>query len=89
MHLVSSSLALVTVLMQTGRAVLSLIFRQDPAVCLLYYTTDVLTCLFTVILMWITRRLDGILEEQRHYITRVGKELNSEKESQNAGRLEL
>ena len=80
---------LVTVLMQTGRAVLSLIFQKDPAVCLLYYTTDVLTCLFTVILMWITRRLDGILEEQRHYIKRVGKELNSEKESQNAGRLEL
>ncbi len=79
---------LTAVLMQTGRAVISFIFRQDPAICLMHYTTDVLSAFFTVIVMWITRRLDGILEEQRHYIKRISRELNSEKDSINAGRME-
>ncbi len=75
-------------LMQTGRAVVSLFFSRDLSVSVLYYTTDVMSVLFTVILMWICRRLDGIMEDQRHYVIRVGREMNSETESENAGRME-
>ncbi len=78
----------VTVLMQTGRALMTLILTGNVSAGLMHYTTDILSALFTVILMWIARRLDGILEEQRHYVDRIGREMNSETESENAGRME-
>ncbi len=79
---------LTTVLMQTGRAAVSLFFSRNLSFCLMYYTTDILSGFFAVILMWIARRLDGILEEQGHYVKRISKELNSETDSINAGRLD-
>ena len=78
---------LVILLMQTGRALLTLIFTGNAAACLMHYTTDVIPTLFTVVLMWIARRVDGLLEEQRHYVTRIGRETASETESENAGRM--
>ena len=64
----------VTLLMQTGRAVLTFLFTGNIAAGLPHYTTDVLSALFSVIVMWIARRLDGILEEQKHYVQRIGRE---------------
>ena len=78
---------LVALLMQTGRAIVSLIFISDPAACLMHYTTDVIPAFFTVLLMWIARRVDGLLEEQIHYVKRIGRETASETESENAGRM--
>ncbi len=80
---------LVTVLMQTGRALITLLLSGDLSGCLLHYTTDVLSGFFSMLVMWITRRLDGILEDQRHYIKRISRELSSETDSKNAGRMEL
>lgn len=78
---------LVVLLMQTGRALMALIFTGNAAACLMHYTTDVIPLLFTVVLMWIARRVDGLLEEQRHYVIRIGRETASETESENAGRM--
>ncbi len=77
-----------TVLMQTGRALVTFLFRQDLALCLMHYTTDVLSGLFSAVVMWIARRLDGILEEQGHYVKRIGRETADENESVKAGRME-
>ncbi len=66
--------------MQTGRALLSLCFGGDPAGLPLYYTTDVVTLLFTLVALWIVRRLDGVFEYQLHYLARVRREAQSEEE---------
>ena len=61
----------VTVLMQLGRALVSVVFGTPIMTAMGFLTTDVITLLFTVVLIWIARRLDGLFEEQRHYLMRI------------------
>ncbi len=61
----------VTLLMQLGRALVSLAFKTPPALALGFFTTDAITLLFTLVLIWIVRRLDGMFEEQNHYLQRL------------------
>ena len=67
--------ALLTVLlMQGGRAAVSLCMGHSPARAAGFFTTDVITDLFTAVICWIARRLDGILEDQPHYLKRIQQE---------------
>ena len=61
-------------LMQLGRAILALALGSDWRICLGFFTTGVITDLFTVVIVWIARRLDGIFEDQIHYLLRIQKE---------------
>ena len=61
-------------LMQLGRAITALVLGNDLALCLGFFTTGVITDLFTVVVVWIARRLDGIFEDQIHYLLRIQKE---------------
>ncbi|MBQ9648449.1 MAG: hypothetical protein IJV43_08840 [Oscillospiraceae bacterium] len=61
-------------LMQLGRAAVALALGAEPARCAGFITTDVLSGLFTALIVWIARRLDGILEDQKHYLLRVNRE---------------
>ena len=71
----SIAFALMTaLLMQLGRALMALLLGNDLAVCLGFFTTGVVTDLFTVVVVWIARRLDGIFEDQIHYLLRIQKE---------------
>ena len=65
-------------LMQIGRGMVSLIFGTAPAVALGFITTDVVSLIFTAVILWIVRRLDGVLENQFHYLRRVRKERERE-----------
>ena len=65
-------------LMQVGRGLVSLIFGTAPAVALGFITTDVVSLIFTAVILWIARRLDGVLENQFHYLRRVRKERERE-----------
>ena len=58
-------------LMQLGRAVTALVLGTDFQTCLGFFTTDALSLLFTGLIIWIARRLDGIFENQRHYLLRI------------------
>ena len=69
------------VLMQTGRALLALLLGIPWQTALGFYTTDIVTLLFTLVILWIARRLDGVLEEQTHYLLR----LQAEREAQMGG----
>lgn len=60
--------------MQLGRAAIALLFGHSLIECLGFITTDVLSVLFSVVLLWIMRRLDGMIEDQQHYLTRIQKE---------------
>lgn len=62
-------------LMQIGRAFVAWLCGMPAGVCAGFITTDVLSLLFSVLIVWICRRLDGMLEEQKHYLKRVHEEM--------------
>lgn len=62
---------LILLLMQLGRALVALILGNSFSACLGFFTTDALSLLFTGVILWIARRLDGIFENQKHYLLRV------------------
>ena len=62
-------------LMQLGRAAVALLCGMPMGVCAGFVTTDVLSLLFSILIVWICRRLDGMLEEQRHYLKRIHEEM--------------
>lgn len=66
--------ALAALAMQLGRFFIALLLGNAPAVCAGFITTDVLSVLFAVLLCWISRRLDGILEDQKDYLKRIQDE---------------
>ncbi len=68
----------VILLMQGGRAAAALCLGAAPGGALGFFTTDSLSVLFTLVIVWIARRLDGIYEEQTHYLLRL-----QEKEKRN------
>jgi hypothetical protein len=64
---------LTLLLMQLGRALTALVMGTEPAGCFGFFTTDALSLLFTGLIIWVARRLDGIFENQRHYLLRIHK----------------
>ena len=60
-------------LMQLGRALTALAAGAAARSCLAFFTTDTLSLLFTGVIVWIARRLDGIFEDQKHYLLRVNQ----------------
>ena len=71
---------LTALMMQLGRALIALVMGNPLAVCLGFITTDVLSAVFSALLVWIMRKLDGMLEEQKHYLRRVAEEMERERE---------
>ena len=70
--LVNFLFSVLTVLaMQTGRALIALMTGTPANELLLFVTTDSITYIFTLVILWIAARLDGILEEQTHYLART------------------
>ena len=65
---------LVQVLMQGGRAAVALLLGARPADTVGFFTTDSLSLLFTFVIVWIARKLDGVYEDQKHYLLRVHAE---------------
>ena len=62
---------LVQVLMQAGRALAALALGAGPADVVGFFTTDSLSLLFTFVIIWIARKLDGVYEDQKHYLLRL------------------
>ena len=68
---------LVQILMQAGRAVVAFFLGTDPANLVGFFTTDSLSLLFTLLIVWTAGRLDGIYEDQKHYLLRLHAEQES------------
>ena len=64
----------VCLLMQLGRAVVSLALGGSLGGASGFFTTDALSIVFTLVIVWIARRLDGIYEDQKHYLLRMQEE---------------
>ena len=66
--------ALCTLLeMQLGRAVAAFATGYPASACFGFVTTDLLSGLFTALIVWIARRLDGVFENQKHYLLRINE----------------
>lgn len=65
---------LVLVLMQAGRAAVAFFLGAPPRSLVGFFTTDSLSLLFTFVIIWIARRLDGVYEDQKHYLLRIHAE---------------
>ena len=72
----------VQLLMQLGRAAVAAAFGYPAAACLGFITTDVLSILFTVFIVWTVRRIEGLFEDQKNYLLRLQKEQQVERGEQ-------
>ena len=66
--------ALTLLAMQVGRGLLSLAFGASLNGALGFITTDAVSYIFTLVIIWIMARLDGMLEDQRHYLKRLNEQ---------------
>lgn len=61
-----------------GRWLVSLIFEPSIKSLLVYLTTDIVTLLFTTVILVLMRGVDGMIEDQRHYLVRLSEEREKE-----------
>lgn len=73
--------ALAALLMQLGRALIALMLGHSLAACGGFIATDTLSTLLAALVTWIARKLDGMLEEQKHYLLRVAEEQKREQDA--------
>ena len=66
--------AAVQVLMLIGRMLTALVAGYGFFESLAFMTTDILSIVFTLVLVWIARRVDGLFEDQKHYLRRIQNE---------------
>lgn len=66
------------VLMQLGRAGIAAVLGYSWEACLGFLTTDSLSVLFTLFVVWIVRRTEGLFEDQKHYLLRIQSEQENE-----------
>lgn len=65
----------VIVLMQGGRMLVALTLGCPPEELVRsYFLYDCLSIPFTLVIIWIVRRLDGVFEDQKHYLLRLQEE---------------
>lgn len=66
--------------MVSGRFLVSLAFGGDLMAFVVYATTDILSLLFTEIILLLLRNTDGMIEDQKAYLLRVDRERREEAE---------
>ncbi len=64
----------VTLSMQLGRGLVALALGAECSACVGFFTTDTLTDLFTMVVVSLSRNLDGIFEDQKSYLLRLAKQ---------------
>lgn len=72
------------VLLQVGRWIVSTALGHDPLLIVQFLSTDALSGLFGIIVILISRNVDGLFENQRHYLYRIEEE---RKVKENGGEL--
>lgn len=60
--------------MQLGRAAVALVLGATVSSCLGFVTTDVLSGVFAMVIVYVVRQLDGVFENQKIYLIRVQKQ---------------
>ena len=66
--------------MVLGRWLVSLLYGGDLMAFAVYATTDIITLLFTMVILFLFRRTDGMMEDQKAYLFRMERERKEEAE---------
>lgn len=74
--------ATVQLTMLAGRAAVAALLGAGPEQCLGFITTDLLSVLFTLVVIGVVRKADGLFEDQKHYLLRVARERENERRDQ-------
>lgn len=69
----------VQLLMQLGRAAAALILGYSPEAAVGFITTDALSILLTLLIIWIVRKTDGLFEDQKQYLLRMEQARQAER----------
>jgi hypothetical protein len=64
-----------------GRWLISLPFGSGFGELVAFLTTDVISLLFAVIVLWTFRSVDGLIEDQKHYLLRINREEEEKRQS--------
>ena len=67
--------------MLLGRALMALCVGLGGEAALGFITTDVLSFVFTLVILWVARKVNGLFEDQKHYLFRIQRESAEEAES--------
>lgn len=70
---------------ELGRGLVSLIFGSPIDSVLRFFTTDSLSLVFAVVVVLISRKVDGLFEDQRDYLIRTEAERRREQSPDNFG----
>ena len=70
---------LVLLTMQAGRAVMAIALGAPLISAVEFFTTDSLSYIFTLVIIWIAKRLDGVYEDQKHYLLRLREQEEEKK----------
>jgi len=57
-----------------GRWLVSLMFQGTLEALIVYFTTDIVSLLFAVLVLMILSNSEGMIEDQKHYLLRLDKE---------------
>lgn len=64
----------IQILMQLGRSAVAAVLGHPADICLGFITTDLLSGLFSMVIVWCIRRIDGLFEDQKQYLLRMQRE---------------
>ena len=73
---------LTQLLMQIGRSAVAALLGFPAEALLGFITTDLLSGLFSMIILWSIRRADGLFEDQKQYLLRIAREQQNERGDQ-------
>ena len=65
--------------MQLGRAAAALLLGTSWRTCVGFFTTDALSGVFTMVVVSLAGRLDGVFEDQKQYLRRLQERQKKEK----------
>ncbi len=65
-------------LMLLGRMGMAMLFGHSAGASLGFITTDTLSILFSVCIVWVARRVEGLFEDQKKYLLRIQAEQKAE-----------
>lgn len=70
---------LIQFLMQAGRSAVASVLGYPADACMGFFTTDILSGVFSMVIVWCIRKADGLFEDQKQYLLRVQQERSIER----------